>query len=131
MTDLMKALSHIVFSALVRLTDTVPKHNGPKNIYFKNYTFCTEDLSFHIGDHDNIETILLLQYCDIDNIVPSPRMCVRPHLHPDRSSPRPPAERCSPRTKPSCGSPAGSRVHAVCQPCASYSAFPSRRRPIA
>ncbi len=47
-TALMKGLNHIVLSVLVCLTDTMPKHNGPKQIYFKNYTFCPEDISFHI-----------------------------------------------------------------------------------
>ncbi len=34
----MKGLSHIVLSVLVRLTDTVLKHNGPKH-NFKDLLF--------------------------------------------------------------------------------------------
>ncbi len=30
-TDLMKGISHIELSNLVYLTDSVPKHNGPKH----------------------------------------------------------------------------------------------------
>ncbi len=41
-------IKHIVLLVLVSLTDTVPKHNGPEQIYFKNVYFSPEDLSFHI-----------------------------------------------------------------------------------
>ncbi len=84
-TDLMMGLSRIVLSFFVQLTDTVPKHIGPKH-YFKDLLCQNKKFKYILKttlfaqkayrfisscDHDNIKTILLLRYHDIDNIVTS------------------------------------------------------------
>ncbi len=60
---LMNGLSHIVLSVLVRLTDIVPKNNGPNQIYFKNFYFAQKTYRFILScDQDNIETVLISPY---------------------------------------------------------------------
>ncbi len=51
-TDLLKGLSYIVLSVLVRLADTVPKHNGP-NHNFKTFYFRIRSLNiFYLLVHN-------------------------------------------------------------------------------
>ncbi len=68
---------HIVLSDLVRLPDTVPKHNGPEHNFIDFYVMFKYILKTTLFawrtylfisscDHDNIKTVLLLQYHDFD-----------------------------------------------------------------
>ncbi len=71
-----------MLSVLVRLTDTVSKHNATKHNFEDNlcynkkfkYTLITFFFTYHFilsCEHDNIRTVLLSRYHDIDNIVTS------------------------------------------------------------
>ncbi len=60
-THLMKRLSHIVLSVWVRLTDTVPKHESPKQIYFKNFLPIRPIVSYH-----HVTMMISRQFCNRD-----------------------------------------------------------------